>query len=58
MVGLDPDKKKRIKKFIDRYPCELSGGQQQTSRSGKSLCGVDSEIILMDEPFSALDPNN
>ena len=49
IVGLDPDE------FLYKYPTELSGGQQQRIGVIRAIA-TDADIILMDEPFSALDP--
>lgn len=51
LVGLSPAE------FKNRYPSQLSGGQQQRIGLARALA-VDPKIMLLDEPFGAIDPIN
>lgn len=51
LVNMDPDR------FPEQYPAQLSGGQRQRIGVARGLA-ADPQILLMDEPFGAIDPIN
>jgi osmoprotectant transport system ATP-binding protein len=51
LVNLEPEE------FAEKYPAQLSGGQRQRVGVARGLAS-DPKIVLMDEPFGAIDPIN